>query len=110
MIKIRELIFKFYFLFDQEKARQTIQALDCKIDGIFFVSAKTGDGVTETFKYLTELLVKEKLNERNPLRAGGKLKKGDGDDVSELGHDADHRMCLAQAETLQTKSACCVIL
>ncbi|XP_070209439.1 ras-related protein Rab-1B-like [Littorina saxatilis] len=48
------------------------------VTGYFMVSAKTGEGVEEVFECLTQALVTERLNARNPLRAGGTIKLGKG--------------------------------
>ena len=41
--------------------------------GVYEASAKTGEGVQQAFRDLTEELVNRRLNERNPLRRDGKV-------------------------------------
>ena len=56
-----------------------------EVFGVYEASAKTGEGVQEAFGALTEELVNRRLNERNPLRRGGKvisLSKGQGGNQS----------------------------
>ncbi|KAL8576744.1 hypothetical protein ACOMHN_061932 [Nucella lapillus] len=65
--------------------------------GVYEVSSKTGDGVDQVFQDLTDRLVTLKLNERNPLRGGGKGK------ISNFGHDT---IQLHQSSN-KPKSICC---
>ncbi|XP_076437727.1 uncharacterized protein LOC143276941 [Babylonia areolata] len=73
--------------------------------GVFEVSAKTGQGVSEAFQSLTDVLVARHLDDRNPLR-GGKGRgrgRGRGAKVSPSGHDTVH---LGKAG-MKPKSRCC---
>ena len=61
--------------FGKVKAKEVLENAHFmdKVLGVYEASAKTGEGVQQAFGDLTEELVNRRLNERNPLRRGGKV-------------------------------------
>ena len=61
--------------FGKDKAKEVLENAHFmdKVLGVYEASAKTGKGVQQAFRALTEELVNRRLNERNPLRRGGKV-------------------------------------
>ena len=65
-----------------------------KVLGLYEASAKTGEGVQEAFRALTEELVNRGLNERNPLRRGGKvISLSRGQEVNQSGNKPKGKCC-----------------
>ena len=82
--------------FGKDKAKEVLENAHFvdKVFGVYEASAKTGEGVQEAFRALTEELVNRRLNERNPLRRGGKvISLSRGQEVNQSGNKPKGKCC-----------------
>ena len=83
--------------FGKEKMKEELESYGIsEVFGLYEASAKTGEGVQQVFQAMTEEMVIQRLNERNPLRAGKSIKLGKGHEAIGLlraGHKPKSRCC-----------------
>ena len=81
--------------FGKDKAKEVLENTPfMEVFGVYEASAKTGEGVQQAFGALTEELVNRRLNERNPLRRGGKvISLSRGQDGNQSGNKPKGKCC-----------------